>query len=192
MNRYKELNFKLDKIELLKCFSLFSDADYNYDNIIMYKTLGVDGCEYVNNFVSKVTNALDCISSRECFTFQKDDSDNVPIHIDICDYSNRHKIHRDYYSIVVPISGIGTTSFYHCNDNFDNTFQRRDYVFENTEIAKIGGVKIKDTPYVLNIQEPHSVEVIKGPRITYHMKISKVKHNIQTIQKILNDTFNGR
>lgn len=189
MEYIKRLDCKLDMIEMWNCFNKLATRDYHYGAIDIYNTRNKTGQEYINNFVQGVREALDCETTRECFTVQNDDGD-IHVHADKCDLSDPNQLHN-VYSCVIPVAGSGTTTFYQLDKQFDSQQELYDYVFDNDDLEVAEGVIISDNPYILNISQPHSVEVIGGPRITYHFKISNCEYDIDTIQEKLNARYSG-
>lgn len=192
LERYRKLNYKLDKNILQQYVTQLDRPNYEYQDIKMYYTLAEQKYEYINKFVKSLPDILDCITTRECFTIQEKGNTDLKVHIDRCDKTDLDKEHKDYYSMVIPVSGLGYTSFYEYDGSeFDFIEQKQEYILEHGQkFKRVDRIQIVDNPVIIDISHPHSVEVLEYPRITYQLKLSKVKYNIQTIQEKIDEHWN--
>jgi len=194
MDFFRKLNLKTN-IEFFRRLYEFVEIDSNYDsNVSMCWTENKKEFENINVFVDKITTKLNCKISRSCYTIQHNDRSHLPIHIDKDDSIMEKSIHGEIYSLIIPIQGSAYTKFYSLHEedigpyNMDINERYELYMNDKSinEKLKICQETIIDSPTILNISNPHSVEMIESPRVTYHVKLLQCNLNIYEIEELLN------
>lgn len=194
MELFRRLNLKID-INFFKDLYKHVEIDSKYNqNVSMCWTENKKEFESINNFVNNISKKLNCKTSRSCFTIQHNSKSNLPIHIDKDDSIMSESIHGEIYSLIIPIQGSAYTRFYTLHDDDAGPYNtdvhtRYNLYMKDTNIQNkltVCQELIVDTPSILNISNPHSVEMISSPRITYHVKFLQCNYNIYQIEEILN------
>lgn len=196
MERFKKVDFKTD-ISFFYDLEKHIKTDSSFDmdeSVFMCWTENNPVFEQINNFVARITSALNCKHSRSCYTVQTTVNSHLPVHIDKDDSLVGHtSVHSNVYSLIIPITGKASTRFYqlHKDDlgpDVTDVDQRYALYINDPEMSNklpwLSSVTI-NKPTVLNISYPHSVKMFHAPRITYHVKLLQCKHNITEIVKIL-------
>tara|TARA_B110000503_G_C7145150_1_gene412583 strand:+ start:1788 stop:2387 length:600 start_codon:yes stop_codon:yes gene_type:complete len=196
MERFREVNFKSD-ISFFYDLEKHIKTDTSFDmdeSVFMCWTENNPVFEQINQFVERITGALGCKHSRSCYTVQTTIDSHLPVHIDKDDSLVGHtSVHSNVYSLIIPIIGKASTRFYqlHTDDlgpDITDVDQRYALYINDpnmsTKLPQLSSITI-NTPTVLNISYPHSVNMFQAPRITYHVKLLQCKHNIREIGNIL-------
>lgn len=199
MEYFKEVNFKRDIsffYDLEK--HIKHDTTFSLDkNVFMCWTQDNIVFDKINNFVAHIATLLNCRHSRSCYTVQTTNSSHLPVHIDKDDsLAGISTIHSNVYSLIIPILGKASTTFYQLHDadlgpnNTEVDYRYGLYIntpeIENT-LDVVSSVIILQ-PTILNISYPHSVKMITDSRVTYHVKLLQCKYDIDEIGKILSDS----
>lgn len=197
--KFKAINLKFDKQLFQDKLSLIEQDNELPDN----KAKGVSTCWIegktmfadIYHYTKKIADTLNCSFSRACFSTQMYSDSHLPPHIDFDDDLMKEDIHGEIYSLIIPLKGKGTTTFFKLleEDNgphIDNWRYRHDVLYDPFDKTKKEKLQIEDKieitqPTILRVSYPHSVTVIESPRITYHVKLLRCKYDLNTVAKKL-------